>query len=60
MKQFTIKFIWADYPGVWVATSNDLPELTAVHGSWFGLMERLEIEVPELLAEKMELLAQSR
>ena len=47
---YHINIIWDDEADVWVATSNDVPDLILEHGSADALIERVRAAATELLA----------
>lgn len=49
MSEYTINIEWDDEAYVWLATSNDIPELALESGSFDALVERVRFAVPELL-----------
>ena len=46
---YVVKFTWDNEAGVWIATSDDIPGLVLVSGSFDALLERTRFAVPELL-----------
>ncbi len=47
--EYTINLTWDDEAQVWIATSDDIPELVLESGSFDALLERVRFAVPELL-----------
>ena len=47
--EYTINLIWDKEAGVWVATSEDVKGLVLESGSLDALIERVKIEIHELL-----------
>lgn len=47
--KYTINLVWDNEANVWIATSNDIPDLVLESGSFDALIERLRFTVPELL-----------
>ena len=47
--EYVVNLIWDDEAGVWVATSDDIPGLVMVSGSFDALLERVRFAAPELL-----------
>jgi predicted RNase H-like HicB family nuclease len=46
---FHVDAVWDPEPGVWVATSEDVPGLATEAETMEGLTEKLRILIPELL-----------
>lgn len=49
MNQYTVKAIWDDAAGVWVASSEDVPGLITEAVTMEALIQKLKIMIPELL-----------
>ena len=49
-KPLFVRAEWDDEASVWVATSDDVPGLATEYGTLEGLIEKLKIIIPELLA----------
>lgn len=47
--EYTVKLLWDDEAGVWVATSEDIPGLVLESGSFDALLERVRFAVSELI-----------
>ena len=47
--EYTINLTWDDGPGVWIATSEDIPGLVLESGSFDALLERVRFAAPELI-----------
>ena len=47
--EFVINFAWDSEAEVWIATSDDIPDLVLESGSFDALLERTRFAVPELL-----------
>ena len=48
--EYTVRFLWDEDAGVWVAVSDDIPGLVLEGGSIDALIERVRYAAPELLA----------
>ena len=49
MAEYTITMTWDDEAAVWIAESQDVPELILESGSFDALVERVKIAIPDLL-----------
>jgi predicted RNase H-like HicB family nuclease len=49
-KPLFVRAEWDDEASVWVATSDDVPGLATEYDTLEGLIEKLKIIIPELLA----------
>ncbi len=47
--EYTVKLLWDEEAGVWVATSEDIPGLVLESGSFDALLERVRFAAPELI-----------
>lgn len=47
--EYTVKLIWDNDAGVWIAESDDVPGLVLESGSFDALVERVRFAIPELL-----------
>jgi len=50
IKPFFVRAEWDEEAKVWVATSDDVPGLVTEEATMEGLIEKLKVIIPELLA----------
>ncbi|MBI9085447.1 MAG: DUF1902 domain-containing protein [Desulfobacterales bacterium] len=50
LKPLFVRAEWDEAAGVWVATSDDVPGLATEGETMEGLIEKLKVIIPELLA----------
>jgi hypothetical protein len=48
-RDITIQARWDSEAGVWLATSNDVPGLVVEADTWPGMINEVELILPELL-----------